>query len=282
MLMRNSDCGMRTGEGMKTTDFTEISARYERDSLIQKSAADRLISLLGIARNDDVLDLGCGTGSLMRKIRALTDGRVVGVDPSAGMIREAELSRGGLDVSFAVKSAEQIDYHDAFSVVFCNSAIQWFPDLEKALKNCHQVLRIGGRMGTQAPAKKSYCPNFLAAIDAVAKDSRSAKTFEGFRPPWLFLDTADEYAALFRHAGFAVPFAKIETDSTLHSPDEVMTIFESGAAAGYLNQEYYSTPVDEAYAKAFREVVRGSFERQANQAGKVELVFNRIYLVAIK
>jgi trans-aconitate methyltransferase len=61
-----------------------------------------------------------------------------------------------------------------------------------------------------------------------------------------------------------------------------VTTFESGAAAGYLSQEYYSTQVDEAYAKAFREVVQGSFERQANQAGKVELVFNRIYLVALK
>jgi len=263
-------------------DFTKIASRYERDSLIQKSAADRLISLLSIARNDDVLDLGCGTGSLTRKIRALTDGRVVGVDPSPGMIREAEASRGGLNVSFAVKSAEQLDYHDAFSVVFCNSAIQWFPDMGKALKDCHQALRIGGRMGIQAPAKKSYCPNFLAAIDAVAMDPRTAKTFAGFRPPWLFLDTAEEYAVMFKQAGFAVPFAKIETVSTLHSPDEVMTIFESGAAAGYLNQEYYSTPVDEAYVKAFREVVKGSFERQADQAGKVELVFNRIYLVAVK
>lgn len=137
-------------------------------------------------------------------------------------------------------------------------------------------------MGIQAPAKKMYCPNFLAAIDAVAKDPRTARIFAGFRPPWLFLDSADEYAALFREAGFTVPFAKIETVTTLHSPDEMMTIFESGAAAGYLNQEYYSTPADEAYAMAFREVVKGSFHNQANAQGKVDLVFNRIYLLAVK
>lgn len=267
---------------MKTTDFTEISARYERDSMIQKSAADRLISLLDIRRDDDVLDLGCGTGSLTRKIRALTDGRVVGVDPSAGMIREAEANRGGLNVSFAVKSAEQIDFHDAFSAVFCNSAIQWFHNQGKALKNCYAALRSGGRMGIQAPAKKAYCPNFLVAIDAVAKDPRTAKTFAGFRPPWLFLDTAEEYVVMFKQAGFTVPFAKIESVSTLHSPDEVMTIFESGAAAGYLNREYYSTKINEEYSKAFREIVKGSFQRQANTQGKVELAFNRIYLVAIK
>jgi trans-aconitate methyltransferase len=267
---------------MKTTDFTEISARYERDSLIQKSAADRLISLLDIRSDDDVLDLGCGTGSLTRKIRMLTDGRVVGVDPSAGMIREAEENRGGLNVLFAVKSAEQLDYKEVFSAVFCNSAIQWFHDHKRALKNCHQALRIGGRMGIQAPAKKAYCPNFLAAIDAVAKDSRTAKAFTGFKPPWLFLDAAEEYAVMFKQVGFTVPFAKIETVSTLHSPDEVMTIFESGAAAGYLNQEYYSTKIGEDYARAFREVVKGSFHNQANAQGKVKLAFNRIYLLAVK
>jgi trans-aconitate methyltransferase len=267
---------------MRSTDFTEISSRYERDSLIQKSAADRLISLLDIRRDDDVLDLGCGTGSLTRKIRAVTDGRVGGVDPSAGMIREAEAVRAGLNVSYEVKSAEKLDYRDAFSVILCNSAIQWFHDHRRALENCHQALRIGGRMGIQAPARKSYCPNFLAAIDAVAKDHRTARIFAGFKPPWLFLDTAGEYAAMFKQAGLTVPFAKIETVSTLHSLDEVMTIFESGAAAGYLNQEYYSTKISEDYARAFREAVKGSFRNQANAQGKVELVFNRIYLLAVK
>ena len=262
--------------------FNGIASRYERDSLIQKSAADKLISLLDIRRDDAVLDLGCGTGSLTRKLRALTDGKVMGMDPSEGMIHEAESNRGGLDIIFKVETAERLAHDDSFTVIFCNSAFQWFRDPLNALKNCYRALHRGGRMGVQAPAKKEYCPNFLEAIDAVAGDPRTATIFAGFRPPWLFLDTADEYASLFKQAGFIVPFAKIETVSTLHSPGEVMTIFESGAAAGYLNQEYYSTKLDEAYERAFREIVRESFHNQANAQGKVELVFNRIYLVAVK
>ena len=61
-----------------------------------------------------------------------------------------------------------------------------------------------------------------------------------------------------------------------------MTIFESGAAAGYLNQKYYEMRIDERYSKAFREIVKGSFHHQANERGTVELVFNRIYLIAVK
>jgi ubiquinone/menaquinone biosynthesis C-methylase UbiE len=267
---------------MTSNDFTKIAARYEQDSFIQKSAAEKLIGLLDIKRSDDVLDLGCGTGALSRKIRLMTDGNVVGVDPSSGMINEAGNGRQGLSITYNVKTAEELDYRARFTVIFCNSAFQWFRDPGRALKNCYAALRKDGRMGIQAPAKKVYCPNFVKAISAVVRDPRTAKTFLEFSPPWTFFDTKEEYSSLFERAGFSMPFARIEEVKTLHSPDEVMTIFESGAAAGYLNQDYYAVPVDGAYTAAFRGIVRESFRKQANHDGKVELIFNRIYIVATK
>jgi trans-aconitate methyltransferase len=280
--VQSPEYGLRIGGKMQSTDFTEISARYERDSLIQKSAAEKLIGLIDIRRNDRVLDLGCGTGSLTRRIKSMTAGNVVGVDPSEGMVREAEGKRDGLDITYETRSAEDLGYHEEFTAIFCNSAFQWFRAPHQALKNCYEALQPGGRMGIQAPAKKIYCPNFLQAIGAAARDPRTANIFSGFRPPWILLDTEKEYASLFVQAGFTVPFAVIEEVKTLHAPDEVMTIFESGAAAGYLNQEYYSAPISSAYTAAFREIVRESFLRQASKEGQVELIFNRIYLLAVK
>ena len=137
-------------------------------------------------------------------------------------------------------------------------------------------------MGIQAPASKQYCPNFLAAIDAVARHPQTSKTFAGFKSPWLFLDSPEEYSALFRRAGFSVPFSMIEEIKTLHAPDEVMTIFESGAAAGYLNQAFYETLLSETYSESLRAIVKDSFYRQAGENGQVELTFSRIYLVAVK
>lgn len=66
---------------MDKIDFSEISTFYDKHSSIQKSAGEMLLELLRITENDDVLDLGCGTGTLTRKIREITRGRVVGVDP---------------------------------------------------------------------------------------------------------------------------------------------------------------------------------------------------------
>jgi ubiquinone/menaquinone biosynthesis C-methylase UbiE len=267
---------------MNKINFTKIATKYENYSLVQKSAADMLIELLAIGKNDDILDLGCGTGYLTRKLRELTCGKVVGVDVSEGMIAEAKKRMSGLDIVFEIKSAEELNYDNSFDVIFCNSSFQWFRNPKLVLKNCYRALRNNGRIGIQAPAKKIYCPNFIQAIKKVEKDPRTAKIFVYFKNPWFFLETSEEYKSLFEQAGFKVLFSKIYTVKTLHTPTEVFKIFESGAAAGYLNQDFYEVPIDKNYIENFRQIVKDNFNEQINNDGMVELIFNRIYLVAIK
>ncbi|MFZ4855657.1 MAG: class I SAM-dependent methyltransferase [Desulfuromonadaceae bacterium] len=267
---------------MTTTTFTEISARYEKDSIIQKSAAERLLSLLDIQRWEAVLDLGCGTGSLTRRIRGLTDAPITGVDPSIGMIEAAQNAPDTTDIAYIHSRAEDVAFTGTFNVIFCNSAFQWFEQPDQALAASFAALRSGGRIGIQAPARLDYCPNFLRAIDAVAADPRTAEVFSRFTPRWLFLESTEEYRSLFERAGFRVPFATIEEQVTPYTPDQVITIFESGAAAGYLNRELYLGGYDDDYPALFREIVAASFRNQACQDGLVPLVFNRIYLIAVK
>ncbi|MBS1214859.1 MAG: hypothetical protein H6R26_3476, partial [Proteobacteria bacterium] len=40
------------------TNFSEIAAKYEKNSLVQKSASDQLFDLLQIKETDAVLDVG--------------------------------------------------------------------------------------------------------------------------------------------------------------------------------------------------------------------------------
>jgi ubiquinone/menaquinone biosynthesis C-methylase UbiE len=274
--------GKGIDSGVSTVSFSEIARRYERDSRVQAPAAEILIGLLGIDQREDVLDLGCGTGQLTRRIREMTSGRAVGVDASEGMIREAVEKSKGLDIGFETRRAEELEYRDAFDVIFCNSAFQWFKNPEPVLVNCRRALRKGGRMGIQAPARTVYCPNFIRAVEQVAHDPRTRETFASFRSPWFFLETAEEYASLFERAGFTVAFSRIDPVKSSHPPEEVLKIFDSGAAAGYLNRDFYAVPIDDAYVEAARQIIESAFHDQANEAGLVELVFHRIYLVATK
>ena len=40
------------------TDFSELTVKYERDSVVQKLASDRLFDLIKIKETEDVLDVG--------------------------------------------------------------------------------------------------------------------------------------------------------------------------------------------------------------------------------
>ncbi|WP_456371336.1 methyltransferase domain-containing protein [Thermodesulfatator atlanticus] len=267
---------------MEKIDFSKIATKYEELATVQKSASEVLLKLLKIRDNDDVLDLGCGTGHLTRKIRSLTNGKVVGIDPSEGMIREAVEKSKGINITYEVKGAEDMDYEESFDVIFCNSALQWFKDPEKAIKNCYRALRKNGRIGIQAPAKKIYCPNFIEAIEIVKRAEKTKDTFAHFKEPWFFLETAEEYRLLCEKCGFKVVFSKIETMTTEQTPEQVFKIFSSGAIAGYLNQDYYDVKLTDEYISAFKEIVKKAFEWQSDEKGMVKLKFNRIFLIGVK
>lgn len=266
---------------MDSQNFTEISKRYRETSIIQSSAADILLALLDIKSGESVLDAGCGTGNLTKKIYDKTRGYVTGIDPSQGMIDES-VENYGREINFQLSSAEDISFKNHFDVIFCNSAFQWISDVDKAIENFYNALKPGGRIGIQAPGGKEYCPNFIHAINAVSKNERTGPVFTRFKSPWIFLDTAQDYAELFMKHKFNVAFSEIQRIETFHVPDEVYKIFASGAIAGYLNKNYYGCGITEEYMNNFQEIVKKEFIKQADSEGKVKLVFNRIFLVAVK
>lgn len=265
---------------MQPVNFNEISSRYEKDSLVQKNASEKLIELLRIGPRDDVLDLGCGTGGITAKIAAMTAGNVLGIDPSEGMVREARMKHIGGNISFEKNTAENFSYPDRFDIIFSNSSFQWFCDPSRVVRNCREALHKNGRMGIQAPATSAYCPNFLDGVERVKKDPRTSEIFSRFKSPWLFLESASDYEKYYIESGFNVIFSRIDQTVSEHTPDEAFKIFESGAAAGYLNKEYYDIAAGEPFLSDFRKIMKDSFQAQAGQEGKLKMIFNRIYLIA--
>jgi SAM-dependent methyltransferase len=116
-----------------------------RDPEVRRAWADRLRVWLP-DRASDVLDLGCGTGSL--SLLAAEQGhRVTGVDLSPAMVDRARAKLAGRDAAFLVGDAvappvgEQL-----FDVVLVRHVLWALPDPGRVLRHWRGLLRPGGRL----------------------------------------------------------------------------------------------------------------------------------------
>ncbi|MBR0679498.1 class I SAM-dependent methyltransferase [Roseomonas eburnea] len=108
--------------------------RYRRDALRRS----------GLAPGHQVLDVAIGTGLVAREaLRILGHpAGVIGLDVSAGMLREA---RRNLPVPLLQARAESIPLADAaIDLVTVGYALRHFADLNRTFAEFHRVLRPGG------------------------------------------------------------------------------------------------------------------------------------------
>jgi SAM-dependent methyltransferase len=93
-----------------------------------------------------ILDVGCGTGRLARRLsRELGRSFVAGCDFSEGMLRQARF--GAPHLALAQGDAQRLPFADAsFDAVVSTEAFHWFPDPAAALAEFHRVLAARGRL----------------------------------------------------------------------------------------------------------------------------------------
>lgn len=149
----------RAGRGGVLTEYRELAARYDRrwSAYIEATLHETMLRL-PLRRGNRLLDVGCGTGVLLERVRALDLRlRAMGADPSSEMLDVARrrLARAGL---LTRSLAEALPFPDeAFDVVVSTSALHYFSDPAKALEEMGRVLRPGGRL-----VITDWCADYLA------------------------------------------------------------------------------------------------------------------------
>ncbi|MHC1754399.1 MAG: methyltransferase domain-containing protein [Methanosarcina sp.] len=129
---------------MSEVNFNSKAFTYAKNSLVQKSASEILLNLLSIQSGEDVLDIGCGPGHITKKIAQITEGTVMGIDISKGMIEQAiSSSQEFINLTYSVMDAENFELPVNFDIIVCNSAFQWFQKPEQALTSCFNILKQG-------------------------------------------------------------------------------------------------------------------------------------------
>lgn len=112
------------------------------------AAAVAAFALAGTRDTADALDVGTGTGLVLRALHEQRPTlRLTGIDLSPGML---EVARTALpDAAFVEADATVLPFGDAsFDLVTCATSLHLFPDARAAMAEWARVLRAGGRAVT--------------------------------------------------------------------------------------------------------------------------------------
>lgn len=130
--------------------FDETASDYDRIENVLAFGSGpwyrrKALERAGLAEGAQVLDVGIGTGLVAREALRLigANGRLVGVDPSPGMMGQVQLP----GVELIQGCAERLPREDASSdFLSMGYALRHISDLSAAFSEFHRTLRPGGRL----------------------------------------------------------------------------------------------------------------------------------------
>ena len=191
--------------------FDETAVDYDRvERILAMGTGDwyrqQALKRAGVHRGAAVLDVGFGTGLLARQALKLIgpQGRLVGVDPSAGMLAQSDLP----GVELLEGTAESLPVSDAaFDFVTMGYALRHIGDVRAAFSEFHRVLKPGGAVlileitrpagAARAALLKAYMRGLVPLIARVVSRGKGTPelwryfwdTIEACVPPQRVLDT---------------------------------------------------------------------------------------------
>ena len=155
-----------------------------------------LFALIRVREGMSVVDLGCGTGELSRRLAdRLPGSRVLGLDSSAAMLEKAGQQRSS-NLDFALGSLETAS--GQWDLVFSHAAIHWVDDHPALVPRLFALVRPGGQLAVQTPSNHNH-PAHLA-IDETAREEPFLTALNGWYRTSPVLEI-DSYAELLHRAG---------------------------------------------------------------------------------
>lgn len=185
---------------MKKHDTWDAKLYDGKHGFISKYGYD-VIRLLEPQREEEMLDLGCGTGDLTKALHdcGVT---VTGIDQSENMIEQAKTKYPA--IPFQIADATALPFDELFDAVFSNATLHWIKDPKKALQSIYDSLREDGRFVAEFGAKG----NVQQITNAVRNQFYHLELpYPEERFPWYFPSVA-EYTSLMEMVGFHVTFAQ--------------------------------------------------------------------------
>jgi trans-aconitate 2-methyltransferase len=188
---------------------------------------DDLVRLVTVRPGLRVVDLGCGTGELTRRL--------------ADMLPESDVL--GLDSSTVAGE---------WDLVFSHAAIQWVDDHEALVPRLFGLVRSGGQLAVQQPNNHTHPAH--RAIFEIAGQEPFRTALDGWSRAWPQLPLERYAALLFEHGAENITVLEKVYPHVLADSDAVAEWTRGTALVPYL--ERLSSNMREAFLDAYRARLR--------------------------
>jgi trans-aconitate 2-methyltransferase len=195
-----------------SSDRWNSSLYDQRHSFVWKYG-EGVIELLKPQAGERILDVGCGTGHLTKKI-ADAGAIVTGMDSSENMIAAARADYPGME--FVQADVTDFSVEEKYDAVFSNATLHWVTKAEQAIICMARALKSGGRFVVEFGGKGNI-QNILQALE----NSMQQLGFGGFID-WWYYPSIGEYTPLLEKHGLLVEQAWLFDRPTLLESEDGM------------------------------------------------------------
>lgn len=186
----------------------------ERFSFVPQYGED-VMELLTAPKGSRVVDLGCGNGTLSKKL-ADRGYRVTGVDASAEMVALARADYPQME--FLISDATEFQLKEKADAIFSNAVFHWI-DAEKQdrlLANVSSQIRPGGELVCEFGGR--------GCAEAVHSTLEQCFQKRGLHYPRTFyFPTVGEYAPMLEKHGLRVEYAALFDRPTVQQSEDGLT-----------------------------------------------------------
>jgi len=225
-------------------------AQYEKYRAEREQPFADLFAMIRPVPSPRVVDLGCGTGRLTRRLHAALGAReTIGVDRSGRMLEQARAGGDTPGLRFERGDIGLFEPETPFDIVFSNAALHWVDDHPSLLARLAAAVAPGGQLVFQIPAAHDSPSHTVA--EELTRLEPFAAALGGWHRPQPVLPAADYARLLFRHGFVEQQTRLVIYPHVLQSRDEVVEWMRGSLLTEY--ERHLPTMLFQTFVDRYRE-----------------------------
>ncbi|CAN5791008.1 class I SAM-dependent methyltransferase [soil metagenome] len=188
------------------------AAEYHRLANPHVGWGRSVLARLPLKGDETVIDAGCGSGRLTADLLdLLPDGRVIAVDQSANMLKQARQHlnpQAPGRVIYLQADLQELVVDEQVDAIFSTAALHWVLDHQRMFDYFYRALKPGGWLVAQCGGGPNIASLLVQAATLMGSDDL-APHFNGWDGPWEFA-RPDETGARLQRSGFVSIETRLE------------------------------------------------------------------------